>query len=71
MKLKKWLEETGVQLKDFCLAIGVHRCYLYLIRTNKRNPSRKLLMKIQGITSGNVTTHQDLLEKRAENKVDT
>jgi transcriptional regulator with XRE-family HTH domain len=55
MKLKAYLAEEEMTLKEFAKLIGVHENYLTMIIHGRANPGKRLVRDIHFITDGKVT----------------
>ena len=60
MKLKKWVEEAGVNFMHLANFLEVDRSYIYMIRKGIKKPSSRLLKRIEALTGGKVQTFEDL-----------
>lgn len=70
MKLKKYLDVLKIPYKDFALRVGIHKRYIYGIIRGEYIPSRKIAIKIEEATYGNIKA-VDMLFPESEKKKKT
>jgi transcriptional regulator with XRE-family HTH domain len=63
MKLKDFLYQSGITIKDFSGLLGIHRCYLHQLIGGDRMPSEELMIKIKKLTLNKVSEPEDLIGK--------
>ena len=67
MKLKIWLLEQGMTITTMAEKLGIARVYLHNLIVGKGSPSKKLLHRIQELTSRKVFTKEDILWQKKGN----
>lgn len=58
MKLKVYLAEVDMSLKDFAKKLGIHPNSLWMITKGLRNPSIELAENIERLTKGKVSAKE-------------
>lgn len=70
MKLKQYLtlanDGKGMSIRELAKKIGVHECYLGMIKRELQKPSKFLAKEIERATDGNVKAHELLNPETAD-----
>jgi len=54
MKLKQYLKDNKIRMRDFAKIIGVHELTVLRLRDGETNPSLQTALKIRDATEGQV-----------------
>jgi len=63
MQLRQWMSQKRFTQGELAHKIGVSRAYISLLLNNQRDPSAKLIRRIELATDGDVTA-RDLLDAK-------
>ena len=63
MKLREWLYQKRMTIRDFSNLIGYNRTYIHAWMSGKKIPSKRIRDKVNEFTMGKVKKVEDLVDE--------